>query len=171
MYHTHMHRLVGLAALALVAGCSGGDDSQDRGPLSDTQESTFNLLVAPQEADSRADFACYDILVSDADGNAVWSIENACSNTWSIGLDGTFSLVGVCDASGGGQNTVSVRLTRLVSVDGTELGNWDPDDPPTFETDFTCTANADALVRAEFTVITQGQVGFLNVQVEVQEIA
>ncbi len=160
----------GLTALSVFGGCSA-DGPNPPGSEGTAGPSTFQLIVAPLELDSEADYACYNVAVTDSRGKSVWKEDSLCTDTWSLGNEGTFSYVGICEASGTGINNVSIELTRLVGKDGTDLGNWPATNPPTYTTDFTCVANADTVVRADFLVITEGTKGFLDLQVSVQEIA
>lgn len=165
-------RIYGVLLIAASAGCSTTiDPDEDQPGVTGSGSGSFNLVVAPLEIDSRADYACYAISVSDTDGNEVWSEESLCSNTWGLGANGTFSYVGLCEAAGDGMNSVKIELIRLVADNGADLGNWSAENPPTYETDFLCTANADTVVEANFLVITQGTKGFLDLSVSVQEIA
>lgn len=169
MKNTHIRNFSALAACAAIGGCS----SEIAGPTEPELESpgSFAIEVAPFEIDSRAAYACYGIEVTDTNGDEVWSDASICTNTWSISNEGTLSYVGLCEASGDGLNNVTISLERLVADDGTELGNWAEENPPTYTAEFLCTANADTVVRANFLVITEGTKGFLDVSVSVQEIA
>lgn len=164
MKFINMRNLCGVVAMAAAGGCASET------PTNSSGEGSFKLVVSPLELDSRVDYACYAITVKDTDGNEVWSDDALCTTDWSIGDDETLSYVGLCEASGDGMNSVSIELTRLVGDDGAELGNWPADAPPTYATDFLCTANADAVVNASFLVIAPGTKGFLDLQVSVQEI-
>ena len=156
--------LCSLVAIAAIGGCASDT------PSDTANDGSFKLVVSPLELDSRVDYACYAITVNDTNGDEVWSEDELCTNTWSVGTDETLSYIGLCEASGDGVNSVSIALTRLVGDDGSELGNWPDDAPPTYSTDFACTANADTVVRASFLVIAPGTKGFLDLQVSVQEI-
>ncbi len=162
----YTHKLKGLAAIALLAGGCSYDPGAGGGPES---EGSLQIVVAPWEVDSEANFACYKIAVTNSAGASVWSADSVCTDKFSLGQNGTLSYVGICDASGSGRNTAKISLVRLVADDGTDLSNWGAK-PPTFVGDFTCLANADTVVRASFLVISQGEKGFLDVQVSVQEI-
>ncbi len=164
---TYLHQLCPIAAIAAIAGGCAGEartpDSASAGVL--------EILVAPWEVDSLASYACYKIEVHDAAGNVVWGDDSICTDTFSLGANGTLGYVGVCEAgpTGSSTNHVSISLTRLVADDGSELGNWG-DHPPTFSDDFVCNVNEDTVVRAAFLVITPGTKGFLDVSVDVNEI-
>lgn len=175
MNHTYKLSFFGLVAMSVAGGCSsdgaytpGGDPP---GTSPSTGQGSFEIVVAPLEADSNADFACYNIAVTDSFGDSVWAEDGLCTDTWSLGNEGTFSYVGLCEAAGTGINSVSIELTRLVADDGTELGNWLDTNPPTYTTTFNCEANTDTVVRANFLVITPGTKGFLDLSVSVDEIA
>jgi len=167
--NTPIQLLAGVSALgALASGCSSANDP----PVTSDDGSHFQLVVAPWEVDSRADYACFAITVNDAGGGLVWEDDSICTDDFSFLSSGNLGYVGVCDAGAGpgpSINSVSISLMRLVGDDGTELGNWG-DDPPTFQDDFPCTANADAVVRAAFVVLAPGTKGFLDISVKVDEI-
>lgn len=158
--------------LAALAACDGSgvtttSDHLEPGP----NQSTFSIAVAPWEVDSLASAACYDIDVTGPDGAEVWSATQVCTGDFSLGNAGVLSYVGLCEADGDGINTVRIALTSLTADDGTELGNWSSERPPTYTEDFSCTRNADTVVRANFVVMTEGTKGFLDAQVTVREIA
>lgn len=170
MSFKHTHCFIALAALASACDSGGVTTTNNRlepGP----DQGTFEIAVAPWEVDSLANAACYDIDVTGPDGQEVWSATHVCTDDFSLGNQGVLSYVGLCDASGSGMNTVRIALTNLTADDGSELGNWSSQRPPTYTEDFACTRNADTVVRANFVVITEGTKGFLDVQVTVQEIA
>lgn len=158
--------LVLVASAALGAGACANDPTDTS--YTPDEQGSVKIAVQPWEMDSRAAAACYDIEVTNSSGKRIWREDHVCTNDFSLGNNGDFTYVGICDASGG-PNRVRISLESLTADDGTSLGNWSS--PPTYTTDIVCVANADVLVEASFLVLTQGEKGFLDVKITTEEVA
>ncbi|MFO0746902.1 MAG: hypothetical protein U1F43_14705 [Myxococcota bacterium] len=178
-----LRNIGGMAAMGLFIGCSGSG-----GPSADG--TGVNIKVAALTLPGIS-YACYDVLVQNADSDTVWSAGTVgesqadgddttlCSNQYGNLDGGAITYIGTCDADGADTdgdglseqtNTVTLWVDGLYGEDGNDLGQWRDPCPNGCALEVKCEENTDALVEFNLTVMRDANQGFFDIAVNFQDI-
>ena len=162
---------MGLIALAGVAAgaCSDKAFDPDVGP-------GITIEVAALELPGVSD-ACYNLSVTNALGQPVWSRSTICASSYGAGAD--ISYVAPCDATPGiggatATNTVTLTIASLSGPQGAITDYVDPcaapHNPLGCQLPVVCRENADAPVTFNLTLMRRANQGFFDVAVNFDDI-